>query len=664
MNKRMHTLAELDIWIYMTVIAVFIVTTAVYGMYELAIGEGIIMLFLVIFTLFNRSRKSQALDEFMESVRSDAENVKGNTLRNFPLPISVFRLSSSTIIWGNEEFFAICGEGATRLDAKISDIIPGFSGKWLEEGAKEYPDFVEAKGRKFRLFGSIVDTDGSDTSGAGSVMGICYWLDVSEFESTKKKLEDSKPVAGVVVIDNLDELIKNQPERLKNDIRDAVDDRLCQWCEQYGGIIRRYDRDRYIVIFEQCALDKMKNGKFSVIQEMHKVSSPEGINASISIGLGIDGASLHDTMQFADISTELALTRGGDQAVIKDLTGFEFFGGRGNDVEKRTKVRSRVIANTFAELVRDSSKVIVMGHQYSDLDCIGAAVGVCCLARKCGKRFCVAVDTKKTAAEGLIERLRAENEYRDAFVTCSDARSRADTKTLLVIVDTNRPEQIEDPELLKMCRRVAVIDHHRVSATYIQNAALGLVEPSASSACELVAEILQEQLDGPELLKYEAEAILAGIVLDTKSFTIQTGEHTFDAASYLRHAGADTAGIKKLFQTDMDDSVAKYKILQSVRLYRHVAIASPEDEQDRIVAAQAADELLNISGVDASIVVFPGKNGDIYASARSIGSLNVQILMEKLGGGGNKSAAAVQFRDTDVESAVKKIYEAIDEYMG
>ena len=664
MNKKMHTLAELDIWIYMTVIAVFIAATAASGMFELAIIESIIFLVVVIFTLLNRRKKTQVLDEYIESIRYDAENAKGSTLKNFPLPISVFRMSDSTIIWGNDKFFDVCGETASRLDAKISDIVSGFSCKWLEASEKEYPDIVEVGGRKFRLFGNVVQSEYTVSSGSGSFMGICYWLDVSDFESIKKKFADTRPVAGVVVIDNLDEMVKNQPERIKNDIRDAVEDRLNQWCEEYGGILRRYDRDRYIVLLERQNLEQMKERKFPIIQDMHKVGSPVGINASISIGFGTDGTTLRETMQFADIGTELALTRGGDQTVVKDLTGFEFYGGRGYEVEKRTKVRSRVMANTLAELVRDSSKVIVMGHRYSDLDSIGAAVGICCLAKKCGKRFGIAVDTRKTAAEGLINRLREENEYREAFITCADARARADNRTLLVIVDTNRPEQIEDQELLKMCRRVAVIDHHRVSATYIQNAALGFVEPYASSACELVTEILQEQLDGPELLKYEAEAILSGIVLDTKNFTIRTGERTFDAASYLRHAGADTVEVKKLLQMDLDDTVARYKIMQSATLYRNIAIAAPDEKQDRIVAAQAADELLNISGVEASIVVFPDESGDVFASARSIGSLNVQILMEKLGGGGNRSAAAVQFHDVDFETAVKKIYEAIDEYMG
>lgn len=661
MNKKMHTLAKLDIEICFAVIAVFNVITALTGHYLLAIVEAVVFASVVIFTLINKKKTLRELDEYIESVRYDTENAKENTLRNFPLPISVFRMSDTSIIWGNDKFFELCGESGRQLDAKLSGFIPDFSCKWLDTSEKEYPGIVEVAGRKYRIFGNVVQPA---NAGTGSLMGVCYWLDVSEFEKVKKEFQDTRPVAGVVIIDNLDELVKNQPERIKNDIRDAVEDKLDQWCVEYDGIIRRYDRDRYIAMFEKQDIEKMKARKFPIIQEMHQVESPGGIDASISIGFGMDGASLHETMQFADVATELALTRGGDQTVIKDRTGFEFFGGRGYEVEKRTKVRSRVMANTLAELVRDSSKVVVMGHRYSDLDSIGAAVGICALAKKCGKRYNIVVDYKKSAAKELIDRIRREPDYRETFVSSTEAKLRMDAKTLLVIVDTNRPEQVEDDDLLRVCRRVAVIDHHRVAATYIQNAALGFVEPYASSACELVTEILQEVLDGPELMRYEAEAILSGIVLDTKSFTIRTGERTFDAASYLRHAGADTADVIKLLQTDMDSTIAKYKIMQSAKLYHGIAIAAPRDKQNRIVAAQAADGLLNISGVDASIVVFPNDDGNIFASARSIGSLNVQILMEKLGGGGNRSAAAVEFKDIDMDEAVKKIYEAIDEYMG
>ena len=397
---------------------------------------------------------------------------------------------------------------------------------------------------------------------------------------------------------------------------------------------------------------------------MHQVENTNGIDASISIGLGEDAESLGEGLQFADMGIELALSRGGDQTVVKNRLSFEFYGGRGFEVEKRTKVKSRVMANTLAELVRDSSRVIVMGHRFADLDSVGAAVGVCCLARKCGVKVNVAIDLNNNAARLLLERMRREPEYKDVFISPAEAIARADGHALLVVVDTNRPEQIENSELLSGCNRVAVIDHHRVAATYIHNAALGFIEPYASSTCELITEILQEVAEQTDILRCEAEAMLAGIVLDTKSFSIRTGERTFDAAAYLRRCGADTAEVKKLFQTDMQDTVARYKIMQSAALYKNIAIAAPEEPQDRIVAAQAADELLNISGVDASVVAAPDGRGGVFASARSIGELNVQIIMEKLGGGGNRSAAAVQFTDMKLPDAVKKIYAAIDEYIG
>lgn len=661
MKKRMQILAKLDAWIYMTVLVIFIAAAASFGFYELAAAEGATFLLLLAFAIFNQRRKDKLLDDYIELTANEAENAKNNTLKNFPLPVSVFRLSDSVIVWGNESFYEICGNKGARLDAKIADLVPNFSGAWLTEGKSVCPELLDSGGRIYKLHGSLIRPDGGENKNA--VLAMTYWVDVTESEELRAEYENSRIVAGIVIIDNFDEMTKNQPERIKTDIREAVEDKLNQWCESYGGIIRRYDRDRYIVLFEKRNIESMKEKKFAVTEEVRRIESPSGIAATISIGFGVDGESMHGTLQFADVAVELALSRGGDQTVIKDRSSYEFYGGRGFEVEKRTKVRSRVVANTLTELMRDSSRVIVMGHRFPDLDSVGAAVGICALARKNDVRYNIALDPNNNAAHALIERLKSENEYRETFISCAEAKAKADMRTLLVIVDTNRPEQIENEELLAACGRVAVIDHHRIAATYIQNAALGFVEPYASSACELVTELIQEQIEGKELLKCEAEAILSGIVLDTKSFTLRTGERTFDAAAYLRRAGADTVNVKKLLQMDMDGTVARYKIMQSATLYRSIAIAAPTEAQDRIVAAQAADELLNISGVDASIVVFPDGSGNVCASARSIGELNVQILMEKLGGGGNRSAAAVQFKDLQLSEAVSKIYEAIDEYM-
>lgn len=661
-NKNLQRLAEPGNGMYLLFLVAFAAATLFFKMYYLAAAEAVVILILVIHALVSRRRRAKQLAAYIESITYDTENAKNNTLMNFPLPIAVFRLDDSRIIWGNDMFFDMCGATGTRLDASIADMVPQFSGKWLLEGKTQYPSLLEVEGRKYQLHGNIIRSEKADEDSA--FMGITYWVDVTDYDNIRIKYEESRPVPGVVVIDNLDELTRNQPDRIKNDIRDAVEDKLRQWCDEYKGILRRYDRDRYLVFFEKRDIDRMKQEKFPIIQEMHQVESPTGIDASISIGLGEEASCLGEGLQFADVSVELALSRGGDQAVVKNRLSFEFFGGRGFEVEKRTKVKSRVMANTLAELMRDSSRILVMGHRFADLDSVGSAVGVCCLARKLGVKVNVVIDLNKNASRLLLERLRREPEYKDMFISPQEAMLRADGRTLLVVVDTSRPEQVEDADLLNACNRVAVIDHHRVAATYIHNAALGFIEPYASSVSELMAEILQELAEPTDILRCEAEAMLAGIVLDTKSFAIRTGERTFDAAAYLRRAGADTTEVKKLFQTDMEDTVSRYKIMQSAELYKNVAIAAPKEPQSRVVAAQAADELLNISGVDASIVVAPDGKGGAFASARSIGELNVQIIMEKLGGGGNRSAAAVQFTNISIPEAVEKVRGAIDEYLG
>ena len=666
MNNTLKRLAEPGSRLYLIFLVLFAGATLFFKVYNLdmftlAIIEGGIILLLILYSLIFRRRREKQLAAYIESVTYDTENAKNSTLMNFPLPIAVFRLSDSRIVWGNEMFFEMCGRTGARLDANISDTVPGFTGKWLLEGKSQYPSLLEIKGRKYQLHGNIIRSEKSDETSA--FMGITYWVDVTEYDNIRVEYANSRPVVGVIVIDNLDELVKNQPERIKNDLREAIEDKLSSWADAHKAILQRYDRDRYFTIFESRWLAPLKEEKFAVLEDAHGVVSPAGVNATLSIGLGAEGASLQENMQFAMVATELALSRGGDQAVIKNRLNFDFYGGRGAEIEKRTKVKSRVMATTLCELIRDSSRVIVMGHRFADLDAIGAAAGVCCLARKFGVRANIVVDSEKNAAKSLLAVLRQQPEYRDVFMGRTEAMLRADGRTLLVVVDVNRPERVEDADLLAACNRVAVIDHHRVAATYIQNAALAFIEPYASSTCELLTEVLQEVAEPSDILKYEAEALLSGIVLDTKSFTIRTGERTFDAAAYLRRAGADTTYVKKLLQNDMEDTVARYKIMQEAELYRSVAIAAPDEPQSRVVAAQAADELLNISGVEASVVIAPDEKGEIFASARSIGEINVQILMEKLGGGGNRSAAAAQFTDSDLETVTARLRAAIDEYL-
>lgn len=627
----------------------------------LSIAEGVIILSLIVYSLIMQRTKRKALMRYIESVTYDAESAKNNTLQNFPLPMAVFRPADSKLIWANQNFFDVCNIRKPSVEMCIVDVIPAFSGRWLMEGSTQCPELLEHNGRKYQIHGNLVRTNPSDET--GNYMGITYWVDVTDYEAIREEYYNSRPMIGLFVIDNYDELIRGLSDRKRNELRDAIEDKLLQWCDGKNGFFRRYDRERYLFVFEERHLEKMREDQFSsLLDSVHSIVSPTGIHATVSVGIGRDGSGLEENYNFALLGVEMALSRGGDQAVVKNRVTFEFFGGRGSEIETRTKVKSRVMANALSQLIGDSSKVYVMGHKYSDLDSVGAAVGICCIARKLNTPCRIVIDQSKTAAHPLLEKISKLPEYSKAFLTPQDAILHADSHTLLVVVDTNRPDQVENQALLESCTRVAVIDHHRRAAEYIANATMSFHEPYASSAGELVAELLEEIVEQPDILRAEAEALLAGMMLDTKNFTIRTGERTFEAAAFLRRTGADTSEVKKLLQSDMAHTVAKYRILQNAKIYRSgIAIAVQEQPQDRVVAAQAADELLNVAGVDTSIVVYPVEDG-VFMSARSIGDVNVQILMEKLGGGGNRASAAVQLSHVELPAAVRQLRAAIDDY--
>ena len=645
MNKKFQRLTEPSGRLYLFVLVAFAAAALLFGQYVLAAAEGAVLLLLIISSVFSARRRRRELMDYIESVTYDADTAKNNTLLNFPLPMAVFSLNDLRVIWANQIFFNMCGVSGSRFEARLDTLVPQFSAKWLLEGKTQCQDLLAINGRKYQIHGNIIRPGTGEEEAGHGFMGIAYWVDVTEYDDVRIKYEESRPVVGVLIIDNYDELIRNQPDRVKNDLRDAVEDVMNQYWEGRDAILRRYDRDRYFVVFEERHLDEMRSGKFALLEQAHSVIGSAGIHATLSLGLGHDGEGFGEDWQFATLAAEMALSRGGDQAVIKNRLSFEFFGGRGNEVETRTKVKSRVMANALAELIADSSRVFVMGHKYADLDAVGADAAICCLARKKGKLCRIVIDPEKNASKLLIERLQSEPEYKSAFITPQEAMLQSDGRSLLVVVDTNRPEQAEDANFLAACNRVAVIDHHRRAATYIQNSALTFYEPYASSTCELLSEVLQEVCDPEDILRCEAEAMLSGIVLDTKNFTLRTGERTFEAAAFLRRCGADTVEVKKLLQNDMNDTVARYRIMQNAQLYRgNIAVAAPEAPQDRVIIAQAADELLNIS-------------------ARSIGDINVQVIMEKLGGGGNRSAAACQIPDTTLRDAVNSLFTAIDEYL-
>ena len=657
MNRKLARLLQPSFQLYFVCLVLFALISAFFSI-PLAVVELAVVLALSVYSRQHSNRCRREIARYLENVTGTVDTATKDTMANSPLPMIIFRPESDDIIWTNDRFLQLTGEREHLFDAKLSALIPGFDSRWLMEGKNECPTEVEYGSRRFLVFGHLVRTGGR----SGGFLATTYWVDVTEFSLIRDQYQATRPVAAVLLLDNYDELMKNLTENQRSALVSEIDARLDEWVAESGGMLRRYQRERYLFVFDEQYLAKFVEDKFDILDAIHQVVNPSGINATLSIGVGKDGENYRELFQFANLSIDMALSRGGDQAVIRNKFTFEFYGGRSKETEKRTKVKSRVMANALSALVSDSSQVFIMGHRSPDNDCIGAAAGVCALCRKNGVPVHIIKEASPPPAQELIDRLAPLPEYQDCFLTAQEALLIADSRSLAVVVDTNRPDQVQAAELLESCNRVAVIDHHRRAATYIEGAALNYHEPYASSASEMVTELLQYIVEPNQILRSEAEALLAGIVLDTKNFTMRTGGRTFEAAAFLRRSGADTAEVKKLYQNDLADTVAKYALIQNAQLYRdHIALAVSRQPVGRIIAAQAADELLNIMGIDTSFVIAP--EGDkVNLSARSIGDTNVQVILEKLGGGGNAAAAGGQVSGKSVDEVAQELKEAIDQY--
>ena len=657
MNRKLARLFQPSFQLYFVCLVLFALISAFFSI-PLAVVELAAILALAVYSRQHTNRCRREIARYLENVTGTVDTATKDTMANSPLPMIIFRPESDDIIWTNDRFLQLTGEREHLFDAKLSALIPGFDSRWLMEGKTECPTEVEYGSRRFLVFGHLVRTGGR----SGGFLATTYWVDVTEFSLIRERYQATRPVAAVLLLDNYDELMKNLTENQRSALVSEIDSRLDEWVAESGGMLRRYQRERYLFIFDEQYLAKFIENKFDILDAIHQVVNPSGINATLSIGVGKDGETYRELFQFANLSIDMALSRGGDQAVIRNKFTFEFYGGRSKETEKRTKVKSRVMANALSALVSDSSQVFIMGHRSPDNDCLGAAAGVCALCRKNGVPVHIIKEAAPPPAQELIDRLSPLPEYQDCFLTAQEALLIADSRSLTVVVDTNRPDQVQAAELLESCNRVAVIDHHRRAATYIEGAALNYHEPYASSASEMVTELLQYIVEPNQILRSEAEALLAGIVLDTKNFTMRTGGRTFEAAAFLRRSGADTAEVKKLYQNDLADTVAKYALIQNAQLYRdHIALAVSPQPVNRIIAAQAADELLNIMGIDTSFVVAP--DGDkVNVSARSMGDTNVQVILEKLGGGGNAAAAGGQVSGQSVDEVAQALKEAIDQY--
>ena len=643
------------IW-YIAAMLLFVAASAVLRQYYLAAGAFAVTLIVFIVSRVRFARRKRQL---MSYVQTATDSVGISVHAGSAFPMAVIRLPENEIIWGNPSFFSITGLSDTACYQTLDAVIPGFSTSWLREGRSELPGDQMIGGRRYRIYGNYVRSEDDATT---VQLATVYFADMTEMFNIRDEFLRTRPVVSIILIDNYDELTGNLSDSAVSTLDAQINDVVTNWVSGLEALCRKIERNRYLLIFENKSLAHLQEARFSILEDVRHVTTSGGMSATISLGLGKDGASFEENYRFASLAIEMALSRGGDQAVIKDRYNFTFYGGRTKETERHTRVKSRVMAGSLSELIGQSSTVYIMGHRMADLDALGSAVGLLCLCRVRGRPAKIVIDLQKNACQSLIAELNAAQGYENLFISGQDALVEADNRSLLIVVDTNRPEQVECKPLLESISRVAVIDHHRRAADYIEQSVLNLHEPYASSASELVTELLQYAVNQRDLRPLEAQALLSGIVLDTKNFSVRTGSRTFEAAAYLRKAGADPVEVKKLFQTDLDDTLTRYRVVQAARLYRgELAVACLEETITRTIAAQAADELINIAGITASFVLFP--DGDqVIISARSIGACNVQVVLEKLGGGGNGATAGAQIKGKPVREVLQELVASIDAF--
>ena len=659
-NKKLSRLLEPNLKFYFAVMLLFAVA-AIPVNWQLALAEGTLTVLLYFYFRQSNQKRRQGVLQYIDSVTGSVDTASKSTLINSPLPTLVFRPDTGEIIWSNESFLQLAGVREHLFEMRLSEAVPNFQVQWLLSGKQESPERVELNNHRFRVYGSLVRS--RNRTGVQSLVATTYWVETTEADHLREVYEASRPVAAILMLDNYEDLMKACEDTQRSAVLAQIDEKLQTWANAGQGILLKTDRNHYLFLFEEQYFQHFVDEKFSILDTVRAIRVAENIHPTLSIGIGKDSPSIPELYKNAKLSLEMALSRGGDQAVVRNQVDFAFYGGRTKATEKRTKVKSRVMANAFRELIADAGEVYIMGHSFADMDAVGAAAGICCAARKRGKQARIVIDREHTAAETLIARLDALPEYSGVFLTPAEAFLQMRADTLLVVVDTNRPDMVENPQLLESCNRVAVIDHHRRAATYIENAAFNFHEPYASSASELVTELLQYLVEPTDLLREEAGALLAGIVLDTKHFTQRTGGRTFEAAAFLRRSGADTAEVQRLFQNDLKDMVTKYDIIRRAEMYRgNIAISVVEEPGvDRIAAAQAADELLTLKGVQASFVIYAAE-GAVLMSARSLGEINVQVILEALGGGGNSTTAGGRVGDSDPESVRQQLIGVLDAY--
>lgn len=669
MKKKPQSVIDIYMAWPLAVIAILLLGDIVLWLTEPR-GALILLPFILIATAFALllyfTRQSK-LQGALQAYAIGASEVHTTIFDEMPMPYCMVD-ERGNVLWANRSFREIAGN---RPDARnILQMFPNIHKEMLEEDdviLEIHSDYQDRKYLIDLMRTPVTTEDGSAPSMyAPDLKTIAVYLrDETEETVLRTKLDQEHIVIGLVYIDNYDE-VREQIEEVRRSLLTALIDRkISHYISSVNGLIYKLEKDKYVFILKEQYFNRMLQDRFSILEEVKNVNIGNEMAVTLSIGIGYGADSYQKNYEYAHTSIDMALGRGGDQAVVKSNENLTYFGGKTQTQEKATRVKARVKAQAFQELLETRDRVLVMGHANSDVDCLGASAGVYRMATELGKRCYIVENTVTAPILPLKERFLQSSDYpEDMFITGAQALQMVDNSTVLVVVDCNRPSIIDEPELLRACKTIVVFDHHRQSSETIQGAVLSYCEPYASSACEMIAEMMQYIADGIKVKGPEADAMYGGIVIDSQEFTVQTGVRTFEAAAYLRRCGADITRIRKIFRENFKDYQAKAAAISSAEIYRDAYAFSTIDpkglESPTVVCAQAANELLNIRGIKASIVLTL-YNDIIYVSARSIDEMNVQVLMEKLGGGGHRTIAGAQLREGSLPEAIATIKQAIDE---
>ena len=659
-NMKMFKNIETKAKVYLAVIAIALILLCI-NVSKYIIPSILVYAAIVVYTFWTYNKRQNEISSYIKELTINMDSAAKNTLINSPFPLIILE-TDGEVIWRSSKFnkeFANVG-----INNYIEEITKEIKIDIDNNNVPTVDKEIDIDEKTYHVIGDYVKIKQKDKKKTNKYMTILYFIDVSEKKELLNKYNDSKTCIGIIMIDNYDEIIQRIAAEEKPQVMAEIEKTLYDWASESEGMMIKTERDTFVYVFEQKALAQMQEDKFSVLDRIKEIKTSERLQLTLSIAISNEGETNYERYQVANDAMDIALGRGGDQAVVRTEGKYSFFGGKAQEVEKRTKVKARVVAHALEELIEDADNVIIMGHQNGDIDSIGSSLGLYRFAKTIKEDVYIVNDTKNLAIDSFIENLKEQEQYQNVIIDKSEAVSVINPDTLLIVTDTHKKNFVEVPELLDKTENIVIIDHHRKSADFIENATLTLHEAYASSASELVTEIIEYASNDIVLNQIEAEGLYAGIMVDTKNFTFKTGVRTFEAAAYLRKYGIDIIRVKKWFQSDLESYNVIADIVKKAEIINESIGISEYEEKDKnanLICAKAADELLTISNITASFVI--GNQGDkICISGRSIGDINVQIIMEKLGGGGHITLAGAQLEGMTLEEARHELIIRINEY--